>query len=199
MSSAVSGVVLAAGASSRFRGVKQLLELEGRPLARRVVEAALGSRLAEVIVVLGHASDRVTRTLEGLKVRIVDNPDYRLGQSTSVVAGLSQVMPNAAAAVFMPADQPLLSSHLIDRLIDVHQEGGKIGVPVYDGRRGAPVLFDRGFFAELKDLEGDAGGRNLLPRYAAQIVEVRVEDPRELADIDTRDDLRRFEQMAGLA
>ncbi len=96
-------------------------------------------------------------------------------------------------ALFMPADQPLVSSRLIDRLIDAHHAGG-IVVPAHRYQRGAPVLFDRAFFAELQDLEGDAGGRRLLPRYPREIVEVEVEDSLELADVDTADDLRRLEE-----
>ena len=202
--SAVSGVVLAAGTSSRFgrdgtkgrqRGhIKQLFELDGRPLVRRVVEAALGSQLAEVIVVLGHASERVAQILNGLEVQRVDNPNFSLGQSTSVVAGLAHVTHEAAAAMFLPADQPLLSSRLIDRLIDAYHAGSRIVVPVHKGQRGAPVIFDRAFFGELERLEGDAGGRQLMPRHPGQIAEIEVDDPLELADIDTRADLRGLQQ-----
>ncbi len=191
-----SGVILAAGTSSRFAGAsepKQLLELDGRPLLRRVAEAALGSRLAEVVAVLGHAADRVAGALSGLEVRTVENPDYRRGQSTSVRAGLASVAPAARAVLFLPADQPLVSSRLIDRLIETWEAGAGIAVPVCAGERGAPVLFDRAFFAELAALEGDAGGRRLLPRHPDEIVEVEVEDPAELADVDTVDDLRRLE------
>ena len=196
----MSGVVLAAGTSSRFGGglVKQLLELGGRPLARWVVEAALGSRLAEVVVVLGHAAARVEAALDGLAVTTTLNPDYRRGQSTSVRAGLARVAPGARAALFMPADQPLLSSRLIDRLIDAYAAASRapddrpIVVPVEGARRGAPVLFDRGYFDPLAALDGDAGGRRLLPLHEARIVEVAVGDPLELADVDTEADLRRL-------
>ncbi len=193
----VSGVVLAAGTSSRLAGgPKQLLELGGRPLVRRVAEAALESRLAEVVVVLGHAAREVAAALDGLDVWKVVNPDYRLGQSTSVRAGLVAATPGTQAAIFLPADQPLVTGGLIDRLIEAWAAGdGGIAVPAWQGRRGAPVLFDRAYFDELGGLEGDTGGRRLLPRHAAAIVEVEVEDPLELADIDTEEDLRRLESF----
>ena len=205
MGSGISGIVLAAGTSSRLElePPKQVLELDGRPVLRWVVEAALGSRLAEVVVVLGHASERVAVALEELGVpgRLVlaENPDYRRGQSTSVRAGLARIAAGADAAVFMPADQPLVSPRLIDRLIEAHRAGGEIVVPTHDGRRGAPVLFDRAFFAELKGLKGDTGGRKLLPRHPGRIVEVEVDDPLELADVDTADDLRRLGQVISKA
>ncbi len=194
--SGVTGVVLAAGTSSRLgqKIPKQLFELDGRPLLRWVAEAALGSRLSEVVVVLGHAAEGVAGALAGLGAATILNPDYRQGQSTSVRAGLTAVAADAGAALFMPADQPLVSSRLIDRLIDAHDAGAEIVVPTHAGRRGAPVLFARGFFAELAELTGDAGGRKLLPRHRSRIVEVEVEDPLELADVDTEEDLRRLQE-----
>ncbi len=214
----VAGVVLAAGTSSRLAGElpKQLLELGGRPLLRRVAIAALGSRLAEVIVVLGHHSERVAAAVAGLGVKIVVNHDFRHGQSTSVRAGLAHVEAGARGALFMPADQPLLSSRLIDRLIDVyasqprhgesghgesghgesgHGESGPIVVPTNLERRAAPVLFDRSFFAELEGLNGDVGGRALFEQHPSRIVEVAIDDALELADIDTEADLRRLERI----
>ncbi len=207
----VSGIVLAAGTSSRLAGEvpKQLLEIGGRTLLEGVASAALGSRLAEVVVVLGHAAERVAAAAGGLEVKIVVNPDFSRGQSTSVRAGLGQIDAGAHGALFMPADQPLLSSRLIDRLIDAHEtelrrenpkaclrrDRGPIVVPTYRGRRGAPVLFDRAYFAELSGLEGDVGGRALFERYGSHIVEVTVDDPSELADVDTEADLHRLERL----
>ena len=191
----VSGVVLAAGASSRLRGgvPKQLLELGGETLLRRVVKAALASRLSEVVVVLGPSRRAVGEPLAGLAARTVENPDSCRGQSTSVRAGLAAIAPEAGAALFVPADQPLLSTDLVDRLVAAWEAtGGPIVVPVCGGRRGAPSLFDRSLFFELKQLEGDTGGRGVLPRYRSSIVEVPVDDPLELADVDTEADLLRL-------
>ncbi len=196
----VSGVVLAAGASRRLGGgtPKQLLELGGEALVRRVTRAALASRLAEVLVVVGHEAAAVAEAVADLDVRTVVNRDYRRGQSTSVRAGLARVAPEARGAMFLPADQPLLSSALVDRLIEAYaSSGGPIVVPVCEGRRGAPTLFDRFLFFELEKLEGDVGGRSILPRYPSSIVAVRVGDPLELEDVDTEDDLRRLAERLG--
>ncbi len=194
----VAGIVLAAGTSSRLAGTvpKQLLEIGGRPLLRRAAQAALASRLAEVVVVLGHASRKVAAALEGLDVRTVENPDFRHGQSTSVRAGLAAVAPGAQAALFLPADQPWVTGRLIDRLIDEWAPvDGAIVVPTWQGRRGAPVLFDRALFGELAALEGDVGGRVLLHLHASRVVEVEVDDPLVLADVDTEEDLKRLEAL----
>ena len=191
----VSGVVLAAGSSTRLAGSrpKQLLELGGKPLIRRVVLSALESGLHEVVVVLGHAAAEVGEAIPDLDCRIVENPDYRIGQSTSVRHGLAAIAPESRATMFIPADQPLLSTALIDRLVESYRAtAGPIVIPTHKGRRGAPVVFDRSLFFELEKLEGDAGGRSILPRYRSEIVEVSVANPRELADVDTAADLEQL-------
>lgn len=191
----VAGVVLAAGRSERFTGArsKLLAELGGGSLVRRVVGAACGSRLSQVLVVLGHAADDVRRALAGLDVEWVDNPAYGEGQSTSVRAGIARVSPAARAALFLPADQPLISSQLIDRLIAAYAESGRrIVRPRAAGRPGAPVLWERSLFAALAAVEGDEGGRQLLGRFGGEVLELEVEDPRELEDVDTAEDLERL-------
>ena len=192
----VAGVVLAAGRSERFGGrPKQLLELGGVSLLQRVVRAALASRLRQVVVVVGHAAPQMRRELAGLGVDQVENTAHAQGQSTSVRAGLERVDPGARAAIFLPADQPFLSSALVDRLIEAYEETGRpIVRPRAGSRRGAPVLWDRSLFPELAALSGDAGGRQLLPRHAEAVLEVEIEDPLELADVDTMDDYRRLRE-----
>lgn len=191
----VSGVVLAAGSSRRLGAgrPKQLLELDGEALLRRVVRTALEARLREVVVVLGHAAQEISPVLHGLPARRVVNPDYRQGQSTSVRAGLARIAAEASAALFLPTDQPYLTSALIDRLVGAYEAtGGPIVAPTQDGQWRAPVLFDRSLFSELRNLEGDTGGRAVMPRYATSIVAVPVDDPLQLADVDTMADWRRL-------
>lgn len=194
--STVAGVILAAGRSARLESdaPKQLLEIDGEPLVRRVARTALASRLAEVVVVLGHRSQEVGAVVTDLDLRRVVNPRYEDGQSTSLRAGLHALSPECRAALFVLADQPLLTAAAVDRLIAAWQyHDGSIVVPVCRGRRGAPVLFDRSFFDQLAELRGDAGGRQLLDRHADAIVTVEVADPDELRDVDTLEDLRGLE------
>lgn len=190
-------MVLAAGRSRRFAAEhpKQLALFHGVPLVRRVVEAALGSRLDELIVVLGHAADTVLKALVGLELRTVINPDFAAGQSTSVRQGLAHVSPSARGAMFLPCDQPLLSTSLIDRLIEAHgRHEAAIVSPSFAGRHGAPVLWDRRFFSELASLRGDTGGRALLERHRQQRVLVPLDVEAPLLDVDTVDELARLER-----
>lgn len=194
-SSTVTGVLLAAGPSRRF-GVelpKQLWPIEGEPLVRRVARRVLRSRLAEVIVVVGHQADQVSAALLGLQVKIVENAGFSAGQASSVRAGLESVGSAASGTLFMPADQPHLNANLVDGLIDLFETtGGPIVVPTVEGIRGAPVLFARSLFSDLERLEGDTGGRQLFHQYADGIVELPWSDSAPLADLDTPEDRDRL-------
>src|SRR5260221_11631918 len=85
----VAAIILAAGRSTRMGGPNKLLaELGGKPLVRIVTEQALASKAQGVIVVTGHQADEVRKTLQGLKVTFVHNPDFAGGLATSVKAGI---------------------------------------------------------------------------------------------------------------
>ena len=190
----VSGVVLAAGPSRRFgdRPPKQLVTIDGEPLARRIAGRAVRSKLSEVLMVVGKAADVVERSCRDLEIRFVRNPDFEKGQSLSVRLGLQAIDPEAAAVMFIPVDQPELSTRLMDSLIDCYlRTSAPIVVPTYRGQRGAPVLFDRQLFAELTGIEGDAGGRQLFPRHESEIIELPLASGEPLRDLDTPADLRK--------
>lgn len=191
---AVAGVVLAAGRSVRFHGhPKQLIAWNGEPLLVHTLRTALESRLDPVVVVLGHAAEEISPLLAGLGVEEVRNPDYASGLASSVRAGLGGVEASAQAALFLPADQPFLTSGLIDRLIGAYAASRhRIVVPAAAGRPGSPVLWDRSLFGELAGLTGDTGGRSLLKRFGKEILTVEVQDPLELADLDSEQDHRRL-------
>lgn len=191
-SGGVAAVILAAGESRRFGEANKLLfEAEGAPLVRRVTEAALASRAAEVITVTGHEADLITAALAGLDLRVVHNPDYRDGLSTSLKAGISAVPDGRSGALVLLADMPRISADIIDLLIGRFEEGGETDIcaPVHDGRRGHPVLWPRRFFPRLLEVSGDTGGRDLLKRNAAEISTVEAGTPDIHFDVDRPGDL----------
>ncbi len=187
----MAAVVLAAGQGRRFGSAKQLAELDGRPLVRRAVETLLRTEVGRVVVVLGYRAGDVQEALRGLPVYCIANPHWEHGLSSSVRVGLEVVGEEAQAALFYLADQPLVRPDTIDRLLDVSRaHSGSIVVPVYQGKRGNPAVFPRRFFAELSTLEGDVGGREVMGRWPKAVVEVPVEDPGVLVDVDRPEDLK---------
>lgn len=186
---AVVVVLLAAGASRRFGGIKQLHPVEGKSMVRHLAELALQCHAERVVVVLGAHRELVAAALEGLPLELVDNPDYQAGQSTSVRRGLLAAQKSGAeAALFLPADMPFLQTGTLNRLIATWQKTHAAAVvPLYGGQRGAPVLFDHRVFGELAGLQGDQGGRAILPRHSDEIAFVEVEAAQG-RDLDTRAD-----------
>lgn len=184
----VTAVLLAAGLSKRFGGdqPKQLHSFRGQPLVRRMATLLAASQAAEIVVVLGHRADEVGQALNGLPVRRVLNRDFALGQASSVVAGLESLAGDQKGALFVPCDQPLLTTEVVDSLISAFEtEEASIIAPAFEGRRGAPTLFGRRFFPQLRALEGDTGGREILKRHRDELLLVPVEDPKLLRDADT--------------
>jgi len=184
----IAAIILAAGRSTRMGGPNKLLaELGGKTLVRTVTEQALASRASGVTVVTGHQAAEVEKSLTGLNVKFVRNPDFAAGLASSVKAGIAAVPESADGAVICLGDMPLIDAHLIDRLIDAFapDRGNLIAVPVSDGRRGNPVLWSRRFFSELMALDGDIGARHLIARHSEAVAEVPVEGFGAFLDIDT--------------
>ena len=191
----VAGVVLAAGRATRMAGSKVVRPVGGTPMVVRVVEAALGSRLDETVVVAGHEAARVAEVLRGRPVRIVSNPHYAEGMSTSMRTGLGAVAARCDGALFLLADQPFVSSALIDRLLETFAGAtGAIVRPQVRGRPGNPVLFPAALFPELLREKGDHGGRYVVRRHRADVALVAIDDPLECLDIDSLDEYERFRQ-----
>lgn len=183
----VAAIVLAAGEGRRMGGpVKQLATIAGEPLVRRAAKAALESRADAVIVVTGHAGAAVAAAVADLDVTVVANPDYAEGLSTSLRAGLAAVPAECDGAVVLLADMPGIDAAAIDRLIAAFDpaRGALVVVATAAGRRGNPVLWSRRFFPELATVTGDAGGRGLIARDPAAVVEVEL-GPAAALDVDT--------------
>jgi molybdenum cofactor cytidylyltransferase len=185
----VSGVILAAGSSSRLGRPKQLLELDGEPILQIVVRSALASRLREVILVLGAHAEEIAGAVGDLGQRIVENPDFREGQSTSLRIGLSAVASRADAVLFLLGDQPEVDPAVIDRVIEAFERTNRpIVQPVYGTTPGNPVLFARAVFPELLGVAGDQGARSLIRGRLEGVEQVTVSDGRPPSDVDTDED-----------
>ena len=187
----VAGIVLAAGAASRFGRPKQLLAYRGQPFVHAAASTALAAGLDPVVVVTGAHADGVAAALAGLPVQPVYNPGWEQGQSASIRAGLEALPAETGAAVFLLADQPQASVSVLRALVETHARGmPSVLAPMVEGRRANPVLFDRETFAALRGLRGDTGGRGIFDRFTPQYLPWH--DPALLLDVDTEDDYRRL-------
>jgi molybdenum cofactor cytidylyltransferase len=192
MTGSVAAIVLAAGSSRRMGPANKLLtHWRGRSLVRHVARTAVNSLAVETIVVTGHESEVVARELDGLKIRIVDNPHFADGLSSSLATGINALAEAQAGAVILLADMPMLHIDTLNKLIEAFEEtkGMSICVPVCGGRRGNPVVWPSQFFPEILQLSGDRGARDLLKTHKDRVREVNFIDSGVLIDIDSPDDM----------
>jgi molybdenum cofactor cytidylyltransferase len=184
-------VILAAGASARMGSPKQLLELDGKPLLVRTVDAALDSPAWPVVVVLGANAERIRPTLAHLPILITENPAWPEGMASSIRAGittLQQFSRALDAAVIALCDQPAFSAEVIRRLVAAQQSSGRSIVAAhYSGRHGAPALFLREHFSTLVGLTGEEGARALLNDDPGRVASVEL--PELALDLDTPADV----------
>jgi molybdenum cofactor cytidylyltransferase len=193
----IAALILAAGRSTRYGGSNKLLaDLDGVPIVRRVALAALESRARPVVVVTGHQADRIAEALEGLDVQFVHNPNYAKGLSTSLKTGIGALAADADGAAVCLGDMPRIEANHIDRLISAFapKEGRLIALPLYEGKRGNPVLFGRSLFAEMMEAEGDTGARHIIGSHADEVVEVDLGTDAIFADVDTPEALQQLQR-----
>lgn len=192
----VAGVVLAAGSSSRMGQPKQLLPFRGQTLLECVVDNALASPLDRLVVVVGHQAAELTDLLRSRDVTVVFNSAFMTGQSSSIQAGLDEVRDEVDAVLFLLGDQPLVSPEIIGSILTAYALNPvPIVMPVFDGRRGNPVLFDRQTFSRIDALAGDTGARSIFRDYVGEILEVPLEDPAVHFDVDTEQDYQRLQEI----
>jgi molybdenum cofactor cytidylyltransferase len=190
----IAAVVLAAGKSSRMGSNKLLADLNGKPLVRHAVDAALASAAKPVIVVTGNDEGKARAALSGLGVSFVANPDFAKGLSTSLRAGIAAVPQDCDGAMIILGDMPGVSAALIDKLIAAFDpaEDRAICVATRSGKHGNPVLWARRFFPEIAAIEGDVGAKSLMGTYGELVCEVEAMDDGPLIDIDTPEALEAY-------
>jgi len=182
----ISAILLAAGESNRMGQPKQLLPFGQSTIVERTIDNLLDSAVSETIVVLGYRDEEIRKTIADKPVKIAINPDYQQGMSASIIAGLKQINKRARAVLIALGDQPFVDSRTINSLIEAFIANKRgIIIPVYQGRRGNPVIFAIRYKGELLNLKGDIGGREIVKRHPEDMLEVAVNCEGVLFDIDT--------------
>jgi nicotine blue oxidoreductase len=180
----VAGLLLAAGAGSRFGRPKALVPFRGRTLLEHGVALLAGGGCDPVYVVSGAAP----LTCPGATV--VDNPAWRSGMGSSLQAGIAALPGEADAAVVALVDQPLVGVEAVRRLIAAHRAGARLAVAGYAGEPRNPVLLSREYWPELlASVRGDRGARAFLRAHPELVTLVECGDTGSPADIDTPEDL----------
>ena len=189
MSKTVAGIILAAGSSSRFGSPKQLLPWRETTVLNSVVQTAIETGLAPVVVVLGANADLIEPELPDGCV-VVRNEMWTSGQSSSIRVGLSALPNGIDGMLIMLGDQPQVNPHFCDSILQRGLESGKITIPYVNDRRANPVYFPKHTFSRLKQVAGDQGGRAIFSEFQVELFPWL--DDCMAMDIDTPEDYEKL-------
>ncbi|MBT3529389.1 MAG: nucleotidyltransferase family protein [Gammaproteobacteria bacterium] len=181
-------IVLAAGFSRRFGGNKLNAKLSNNKTVFQQTIERLTESVPEVIVVSRADIAPILQPYHS-DVRIFSGADQGMG---STLAFAIQQIQNWDACLICLADMPFINPASYRAIADLI-EPNSIVVPSYSGQIGNPVAFSSEYFPELSCLQGDSGGRTLMKKHTENIIKLNLEDAGILQDIDTEDDLQRYQ------
>ncbi len=194
----ITGLVLAAGRSERMGTPKQLLPFGSLTLIEQVIRTLTRSRLGkDVVVVLGHRAMDIVKRISGLPVRLAYNPDPEGDMISSIRCGLAYIEPEQAFLIAL-GDQPLVTTGIVDRLIDEYERRPEgMVLPVHEGKRGHPMILSPAYREEILFESMPGGLKALRDRHADSVRPVPVDTDAVLIDLDYRSDyeeaLRRWQ------
>ncbi len=192
MNSKVTAIILAAGQSRRMGRQKLLLDFNGKLLIQRVVETVAESCVDKIIVVTGGHHDEVLEAV-GDGVKFTHNPDPSRGMLSSVRCGLVAIDSDTQIIAVFLGDQPRLSPNIINTVIATFLKSPRlIAVPVLDGKRGHPLVFDGRYRDEVLSMFDKVGLRGLLAAHPEEVCEVEVDSKTILEDVDTEEDFQKL-------
>ncbi len=185
----VACIILAAGQSFRMGKDKLALPFKESTVLEETVKQILKSGFDDIIMVTRPGS-HWEKVFANQNICIVENPDFRKGQASSVIAGLKEVDPAMQGVLFALGDQPLINSSIYKSLVQTYQSNLKpVTYPTHNGKRGNPVIFDRSLWPALVKLKDDQGGRAVINRLKADAFNpVETSEAAVLIDIDTPED-----------
>jgi molybdenum cofactor cytidylyltransferase len=184
----ITGIILAAGTSSRMGSTnKLLLKYRDHTIIQEVLDQLSNSNVDDILIVTGFESSCIKELLADRitdRVRLIHNENYHLGRAESIKCAIRMIRGKADAALFMVADKPQVTSELINTVIDRFREDRPpmLYVEAPQGR-GHPVIFSETVFDDLLMLEGDCVGNELVAKYRDDLITVKDETPQ--IDIDT--------------
>lgn len=186
-------LVLAAGESKRMGRPKQLLPFANKTILETVIDRITQSTVDEILVVLGANREQIEEVTKDLPVKSVYNPRFKEGMLSSVQKGFASLPDDAEAVLIFLGDQPMVPGSVIDQIIRAYRSTKKgIVLPVYDRKRGHPVLISTKYRKDVSHLDPEIGLRELVHNHPEDILEVDLDSSSVLEDIDTPEDYKKL-------
>lgn len=190
-----AGIVLAAGESRRMGRAKALLDWRGRTFVETITAVLRESGCDPVVVVLGHHAESIRPAAEAGGAMAAVNPEYPLGQFSSLKVGVAALPVDVAAAVVALVDQPHVAPEVVRALLAGWRESGApIVRPVWNGRGGHPILLAGPALDEVRRLGPESTTYDVVQQFVTRRHDVSAPDDSILLDFDTPDDLARHRE-----
>ena len=186
------GIILAAGESKRMGFPKMLLTFNGRTMIENVIVNVTRSDVDNTMVVLGAGRDALIELIRKSSVKYCYNDNYKEGMLSSVKCGFRNLPSDFEAVLVFQGDQPMITPKAINMVIEAYRLSGKgIVIPVYEKKRGHPLLIDRKYRDEIEKLDTREGLRSLAYQFSDDVLEVETDDPGILRDFDTYEEYKK--------
>jgi molybdenum cofactor cytidylyltransferase len=189
----LAAVILSGGASRRMGSPKALLPYQGRPFLEHLLEVTHHPKIGVRRVVLGAHAEPIAKAIHLHADEIVINEDWEAGQLSSIRMALRSLPENTEGMLLCLIDHPLVSAALVDDLIERFSATGKpIVLPVYEGRRGHPVIFSSAMYGELLTAPMETGARAVVWAHTADVEEVPTNEEGCILNLNDPDAFERL-------
>ena len=184
-------IILAAGSSRRMGSQKLLLPFGESTIIETVIDNVLNSSIDHVMVVLGPKQESILQVIGKRPVEFCHNKEHEKGMLSSIICGIRALPADAVSALIFLGDQPGIPPAVTNSVIEAYNEElFGIVIPVHDHRRGHPLLVDMKYRKEVERLDLEEGLRALRHHFPQDVLEVEVDEPGILVDIDTSEDYK---------
>lgn len=173
----LAAVILSGGSSSRMGYPKALLPYHGRPFLEHLLAISKHPKIGTRRVVLGAQAEPIARSVALDADEIVVNDEWKKGQLSSIQAAIRSLPPGTDGLLLFLIDHPLITANLVHGLIQhFYESHAPIVLPVFQGKRGHPVIFSSSLYGELNDAPLDTGARTVVWAHNARLAEFRTDE-----------------------
>lgn len=187
----ITAIIMASGFSERMGSDKLFLKVNSQTLIERTIKIVKGSKIDNIIIV--YRDKRIKDIAKNQGIISIYNNNAKKGQSESIKLGIKSADERTKGFIFFVGDQPFLSIEVINKIItEFKKRREEIIIPLYNGKRGNPIIFPALLKKDLLLINGDIGGREVIKNNLDIVNYIKIHDKYLGIDIDTIEDYKKI-------